>query len=101
MVEQVCFHDYERNVLADQVLDKLATRIDGQFNERQATAFRPWSWMETNRKVLVVCYLYENFLSSRVVADLETPSGIGQRCRPRERHGVDPSYRIVTHNGHV
>jgi hypothetical protein len=54
MLEQLCFHDYERNVLADQVLEKFALRVNGHFNERQAAAFRPWSWMEKNRKVLVV-----------------------------------------------
>ncbi|KAH0165603.1 hypothetical protein KCU67_g4661, partial [Aureobasidium melanogenum] len=54
MLEQLGFHDFERNVLADQVLEKYATRIGGHFNERQASAFRPWSWMEKNRKSLVV-----------------------------------------------
>lgn len=55
MLEQLGFHDFERNILADQVLERYATRIGGQFNERQAAAFRPWSWMEKNRKRLVVC----------------------------------------------
>lgn len=54
MLEQLGFHDFERNVLADQVLEKYATRTGGHFNERQATAFRPWSWMEKNRKLLSV-----------------------------------------------
>ncbi|KAG9592227.1 hypothetical protein KCU60_g10291, partial [Aureobasidium melanogenum] len=53
MLEQLGFHDFERNVLADQVLEKYATRIGGHFNERQASAFRPWSWMEKNRKSLI------------------------------------------------
>ncbi|CAD0097117.1 unnamed protein product, partial [Aureobasidium vineae] len=51
MLEQLCFHNFERNVLADQVLEHYATSIGGHFNERQAATFRPWSWMEKNGKV--------------------------------------------------
>jgi hypothetical protein len=84
MLEQLCFHDYERNVLADQVLEKFASRIDGHFNEKQAAAFRPWNWMEQNRKVLVVRYLLKDMLWSQLVTNAVIPLGIEERCRPRE-----------------
>lgn len=85
MLEQLCFHDYERNILADQVLEKFASRIDGHFNEKQATAFRPWNWMEQNRKILVVCYLLKKYLlSSRLVTNTVISLGIEEGCRPRE-----------------
>ncbi|KAI5237021.1 hypothetical protein E4T43_08239 [Aureobasidium subglaciale] len=51
MLEQLGFHDFERNVVADQVLEKYAVRIDGAFNEKQATTHRPWSWMIKNPRV--------------------------------------------------
>ncbi|KAK6006389.1 hypothetical protein QM012_006799 [Aureobasidium pullulans] len=77
MLEQLGFHDFERNVLADQVLEKYATRIGGHFNERQATAFRPWSWMEKNRKILVVCLLLTDlYLQVKCLLMLSSSSGI-------------------------
>ncbi|THX48865.1 hypothetical protein D6D06_08866 [Aureobasidium pullulans] len=50
MIEQLGFHDFEQNVLADQVLERFAVRIDGAFNEKEAAAFRPWSWLQKNGK---------------------------------------------------
>lgn len=50
MIEQLGFHDFERNVLADQVLERFAVRIEGAFNEKEAAAFRPWSWLQKNGK---------------------------------------------------
>lgn len=97
MLEQLCFHDYERNVLADSVLEKFATRVGGHFNETKAAAFRPWSWMENNRKRLVVCSMYPICSSSWVVTDAIVSIGIRERCRPCERYGADPSYWFITH----
>ncbi|CAD0113572.1 unnamed protein product, partial [Aureobasidium uvarum] len=52
MLEQLCFHNFERNVLADQVLEHYAASIGGHFNETQAATFRPWDWMEKNERVI-------------------------------------------------
>ncbi|KAI4728621.1 hypothetical protein E4T49_03644 [Aureobasidium sp. EXF-10728] len=50
MLEQLCFHDFERNVLADQVLEHYAASIGGHYNQNQAATFRCWDWMEENHK---------------------------------------------------